>query len=1214
MPEAQGEQHTGKPAAPRRQPARRRRRSSQRPATGKVRTVALHQRSASHFRPEDRELGESVFSAGNVTLEVDGVRARAIVRALATDDGDTGGAADHCTNSAATIELDWSRVPDERILHAVCSCPRFTAGSACGHIWASLLELAANQPDRQPAGSGRVSLRKTRPPQVSIPGSALDAMDPETAAEEETPRRSRRTRRSRSRRRRRTPATSWRSVVEAVREDLEQQDLSDKAPSARHGEPEIRLLINASTSRNAGGLMVDIFGRKRNPQGDFGKLKRLSIDHARVEELLDLSPGAADAPSTNGATSAATPAMVTALAPPEAPPRQGRKRKTGRGRTAACPLVQRLFVPASRADHILARVSANGQLLWWDGRSLRDLHPVRFDDGAPWRLALQLEVAAANRLRLRGVLRRGSDSAPLSRAALVLPFFNDNGSGNGSGNGAAAGVDAAEPGNTLLLLDDAIGRLHLEPQRDLPWFSLLGGSGDVVIPDDDLEAAVTSLLELPTLPPLELPEEVYLSEESPVPQPRLTLEPEDAPEWMNPQLEARLSFSYGSLTVDAGDPRSAVVDWEDHRFVRRDPTTEQDAVVRLLELGLKPVASKSGHSLELEPRELPAVAEPLLAAGWEVEAHGASIRPPGPPSLRIESGVDWFELSGQIDFGGDRIGLPDVLSAISEGRRSVELQDGSKGLLPAAWVENYESLNQLAQGSSEEGLRFLPSQALLVDALLAVTPPANVSETFAELREKLSTFSSIKPKKEPRSFVGTLRNYQRLGLGWLCFLREFGLGGVLADDMGLGKTIQALALLRMYRTASRTTNLPYLVVAPRSLVYNWIDEAARFTPDLKVLEYAGRDREDLRGELPDADLVVTTYGTVRRDIGHLATVDFDTVILDEAQAIKNAASQTAKACRLLTGRHRLALTGTPIENHLGELGSIFEFLNPGLLGRLPALDVLAGGRAPSKQELALVARGLRPFILRRSKREVLPDLPEKTEQILQCNLNPEQQEIYDRLRAGYRDSLLKQVEDKGVAGSAMQVLEALLRLRQAACHPGLIDESWNDAGSAKLESLFEQVSEVLDEGHKCLVFSQFTSLLAYVRTHLDEQDVPYAYLDGQTRNRGEVVDRFQTDPDTNIFLISLKAGGVGLNLTAAGYVFLLDPWWNPAVEAQAIDRTHRIGQTQPVFAYRLIARGTVEEKMLELQRSKRQIADAILDGGGSSLRDLTADDLRLLLS
>ena len=276
--------------------------------------------------------------------------------------------------------------------------------------------------------------------------------------------------------------------------------------------------------------------------------------------------------------------------------------------------------------------------------------------------------------------------------------------------------------------------------------------------------------------------------------------------------------------------------------------------------------------------------------------------------------------------------------------------------------------------------------------------------------------------------------------------------------------------------------------------------------------------------------------------------------------------------------------------------------------------MLTAARSPTKRELIQLAEDLRPFILRRTKAQVLPDLPPKTEQVLLCDMRSEQRELYDKLRAGYQVSLLERVETHGVSGSAIQVLEALLRLRQVACHPGLVDDSWEEAGSAKLETLFDQVSEVLDEGHKVLVFSQFTALLGYVRRHLDEQEQPYAYLDGQTRNRSEIVERFQNDPDCNLFLISLKAGGVGLNLTAAGYVFLLDPWWNPAVEAQAIDRTHRIGQTQPVFAYKMIARDTVEEKLLEMQRAKRDLADAILDGEGQSLKDLTADDLRLLLS
>jgi superfamily II DNA or RNA helicase len=791
---------------------------------------------------------------------------------------------------------------------------------------------------------------------------------------------------------------------------------------------------------------------------------------------------------------------------------------------------------------------------------------------------------------------------PLSKAELVLPLDGDD------------DEEETAPEEALVFFADNIGRLELENEGDLPWIQLLRKEKEILFPKEEIEEALIEFLELPCLPRLVTPEEFELSREETPPRPRLVLEPEDTPEWMNPQLVADVSFRYGDVEVKASDERPAVVDFDDGLFLRRDMEWERNKLVRLLEVGMKPAAGQE-DGLELDPRQLPAVAEPLLLEGWDVVTKGVSMRPPSPPALRVKSGVDWFELSGEVDFEGDPVDFSKILDAISRGERTVELDDGSQGLLPTEWIDTYDSLAQLAQSSSEDGLRFLPSQALLVDALMVAMPPVDVDQTFSELREKLRTFESIKPKKEPRGFQGTLRGYQRMGLGWLCFLREFGLGGILADDMGLGKTVQALALLRTYRTPSKSSGRPSLVVAPRSLVYNWIDETERFTPTLKVVEYGGPDREELHGKLDEYDLVVTTYGTLRRDIGFLATVPFDTVILDEAQAIKNPESQTAKASRLLDAEHRLALTGTPIENHLGELGSIFEFLNPGLLGRLPALDVLASGREASERELKLVAQGIRPFILRRTKGQVLADLPEKTEQVLICSLAPEQRELYDKLRLAYRESLLEQVEEKGVGGSTMQVLEALLRLRQVACHPGLVDDDWEKAGSAKLETLSEQVNEVMAEGHKAVVFSQFTSLLAYVREHLDEEEVEYAYLDGQTRDRGAVVERFQTDPDCNLFLVSLKAGGVGLNLTAASYVFLLDPWWNPAVEAQAIDRAHRIGQKQPVFAYRLIAKDTVEERMLELQRSKRKLADAILDGeGGDAVSELTADDLRMLLS
>jgi SNF2 family DNA or RNA helicase len=414
------------------------------------------------------------------------------------------------------------------------------------------------------------------------------------------------------------------------------------------------------------------------------------------------------------------------------------------------------------------------------------------------------------------------------------------------------------------------------------------------------------------------------------------------------------------------------------------------------------------------------------------------------------------------------------------------------------------------------------------------------------------------------------------------------------------------------RRGNRERRAPSVAVVPRSLVHNWMDEASRFAPELRVLDYTGDARAAARVE--DYDLLLTTYGTLRRDAARLAEREFDYVILDEAQAIKNATTASAKAARVLRGRHRLALSGTPIENHLGEIWSLFEFLNPGLLGPAAAFGKALGPGRADRTDLDLLAKALRPFILRRTKEQVAPELPEKFEQTIHCDLDPPQRRFYDELRDHYRHTLLASVARKGLARSKMQVLEALLRLRQAASHPGLVDAARSGEASAKLEVLLPRLRELVEEGHKALVFSQFTTFLALLRGRLDDEGITYEYLDGRTRDRAERVRRFESDATCPIFLISLKAGGVGLNLTAADYVFLLDPWWNPAVESQAIDRAHRIGQARHVFAYRLIARDTVEEKIASLQASKRELADALLGEGAGLLRTLQAEDLEWLLS
>jgi superfamily II DNA or RNA helicase len=1169
---------------------RKRRPRGATPSTG---SYPLYRRSISHFQRSERELGAKCFEEDRVKLEIYNTRALAKVRGSESEE-----------TKEYRVGIDWARIAERRI-HTYCECQRFAGGKFCRHIWAVLLTLGETGPEHQPPGKQRLGLRKDKAgswkdlaplADGSLVAPALGnsgATARSTAKKTDRKPTSRKRAASASGRRGRAAATSWRSHLTFLHEVLQspgQLTVADAAAAARL-EIQFEFAINSAATLSTSGLVLDIFQRSPGAPGQPGQLKRSSAGHDEIEQLL-LPRGSHQelAEEPEGSL-----AVITEL-----PVQQPRTKKSAKRRAEAGSQVRRLRLPHQLYGAVLPHLCRKGRLSWWDGRTLSSVRSLRWDSGLAWHLALHLRVNSKGLARISGALERGGDVVSIREPVLIL---------------AAADPMVSGADHSFVVFFDAIARLEFDRKRDLPWISFFRGGAELVISEQEIQEALSELLALPTLPRLDIPEELGLREQGSPPQPRLALEP--SPMSPDSSFVAELSFDYGSLRVRAQDPRSSIVDFEDGTLLRRDLEREHQALVRLLELGLRAVevAEEGVQGLELDPARLPEVLEALLAEGWIVEVQGRSVNPPNSPTLRIESGVDWFDLSGEIEFAGNRLELSNLIEAVSRGENLIELEDGSRGFLPKSWLETYDSLAKVSRDSTDSGLRFLSSQALIVDALLAAMPPANVDASFSKLRERLASFERIRPRKGPRSFVGTLRTYQQQGLGWLCFLREFGLGGVLADDMGLGKTVQVLAQILTYRAPSKTTKLPFLVVAPRSVVYNWIDEASRFAPKLRVVEYRGAGREELEGRFDEFDIVVTTYGTLRRHIDYLATVEFDTVILDEAQAIKNPGSQTAKASRLLVARHRLALTGTPIENHLSELGSIFQFLNPDLLGKLPRFEVLVAGRAPTKRELEQLADDLRPFILRRTKTEVLPDLPPKTEQVLFCDMRAEQRELYDRLRAGYQVSLLEQVESRGVTGSAVQVLEALLRLRQIACHPGLVDPEWEYAGSAKLEALFEQVTEILDEGHKVLVFSQFTGLLGFVRRLLDQEEMPYAYLDGQTRDRSEVVERFQTDPDCNLFLISLKAGGLGLNLTAAGYVFLLDPWWNPAVEAQAIDRSHRIGQTQPVFAYRMIARDTVEEKLLQMQQAKRDLAEAILSGEGKkSLRDLTADDLRMLLS
>ena len=763
-----------------------------------------------------------------------------------------------------------------------------------------------------------------------------------------------------------------------------------------------------------------------------------------------------------------------------------------------------------------------------------------------------------------------------------------------------------------LLAQDTLARLDGGGAPGL-FTALRGAKNNIIVPAADADALLQHLFSTGRRPALELPAEWQVREESPAPRFSLVVGRAEN-HWRPDQLPARCLADYAGVKIQMAEAADVHYEPATRRLLRRDSAAELRALARLKELGLKANRYTTEWTHEITECRLAEAVCRLLAEGWEVEAQGRPYRRGGVFKLSVSTGVDWFELRGAMDFGDQKVELPALLAALQKNEPLVKLDDGSFGLLPDDWLKRYGRFADLGTAETDH-LRFRRSQAGVLDALLAAQPEASCDELFATVRRELEAFSAIAPADAPAGFVGTLRPYQREGLGWLHFLRRFGFGGCLADDMGLGKTVQVLALLearRAARAAGDTAPRTSLVVAPRSLIFNWLAEAARFTPELRVLAHTGSERESDPAPLKDFDLVLTTYGTLRNDIAALKDFDFDCVVLDEAQAIKNVAAATTKATRLLRARQRLALSGTPVQNHLGELWSLFEFLNPGMLGAASVFKLATS--EPDEATRALLARALRPFILRRTKAQVARDLPERTEETIMCELEAEQRRLYDELREHYRQSLLARVERDGLAKSKMHVLEALLRLRQAACHPGLIGKKYAAAPSAKLDALLPQLAEVREENHKTLVFSQFTSLLALVRQRLDAAGVTYEYLDGQTQDREACVRRFQDDPECKLFLISLKAGGLGLNLTAAEYVFLLDPWWNPAIEAQAIDRAHRIGQTRRVFAYRLIARDTVEEKIIALQQTKRALADSIIGAENSLLGGLERKDLELLLS
>ena len=711
---------------------------------------------------------------------------------------------------------------------------------------------------------------------------------------------------------------------------------------------------------------------------------------------------------------------------------------------------------------------------------------------------------------------------------------------------------------------------------------------------------------------------------NPLPTPRLYLQDD-----RENKLRASLRFDYGGYEVDANKSELTSVEtvpdtWELIR-IQRQPEIEQQFYQMLTEPNqlLKRADKNFPYgTFELRARAHPfdflAHSIPKLAqAGFEIFGEeklklGKINR--NTPTLRvnISSGIDWFDIKTLVEYGDQLISLHAVRKALKHGEHYIKLTDGSVGQIPQDWLDKYKHLWNLAQ-ETEDGFRISDFHLPLIDSLLEddlnIEPPEDLKQRQARFRN----FEQIVSQPLPQGFNGELRPYQKHGFDWLHFLREYNFGGILADDMGLGKTIQVLAYLQSIKEQAISKSAVLLVV-PKSLITNWQREAEKFTPSLRFLEYLGNIRSKDSNLFNNYDVIITTYGTMLRDIEILSQYKFHYVILDESQSIKNPLAKSARAARQLDADHRLVMTGTPVENNTFELWSQFAFLNPGLLGNMDYFKREFSTPIENnhdEQAATILRKLIYPFILRRTKEQVAPELPPRTERVLYTDMDSAQKKLYNQTRENYRAELLGLIENQGLNDSRFKILEGLLRLRQIAIHPALVDKNYKGE-APKFELLLETLETLQAENHKALIFSQFVETLSLVRYELDQRHIKYVYLDGKTTHRQSHVDQFQNDPSFSFFLISLKAGGVGLNLTAADYVIHLDPWWNPAVEMQASDRAHRIGQDKPVFVYKIITRNSVEEKILQLQERKRDLVKNLISAESSFFKSLTQDDVKML--
>ncbi|QDV82493.1 DEAD/DEAH box helicase [Planctomycetes bacterium TBK1r] len=1133
------------------------------------------------FHSGDRRRGDTVEMIGKVRLlEVGKLGLRAEVEGSMGD--------------AYEVLLDFAELFDSS-LGVSCNCPRFCDGFNCKHLWATIAKFDLLYPsplvDTDTLDLYEVDDVVTghpiTPRVTTGPSGAARSNKPASDSKPHTPRK--------------TQPPSWKSQLVGIASSmtaasgpsplgLPHEHQPDSIAKAQHW-----FVFSTSDPANSDTLRVTAMRSERKIDGDWGRPSGVELFATDIAKLSD-------------------PTERHALAMLE--PRQEANTHRFYGAYRQCN--RQFSVKPLLVRESLEALHATGRLAWKLGDSKQ-----HFEDARP---VDHLSVATPTTLRLRVSPDPEKSSQLIVAAELVVPdaevcsieqlmWSSTIGCALLQIDSKPTAVDddaeSSDPQETLrtrlvrITPSDCrrIRAWQQTPSIRVPRKSLKSLLVELSSHHDDVDLVLDDSLEIPKR--IDEPSAHCLL---------------DQREPKSPDFTVSMSVRYPNRDLAFDCTSQWWFDADAGVVQLRNWDAERNWLSKLDHDVLDFSIDRYSSNVRLAPDRFLTVVESLRASGWNVTANGAPLRIASDFDIQVTSGVDWFDLDAEVSFDSVNASLPKLLAALQKGDATIQLDDGTVGMLPKDWLSKFVGIRE--SGKEHDGsIRFHRSQGLLLDLLLEEQGEVKRDRDFSKFLRQVKSFDGIKPADPPKTFTGQLRDYQRSGLGWLRFLQKFGFGGCLADDMGLGKTIQVLALLdarRKRRVPQGQTRKPSIVVVPKSLVFNWLEEASKFAPKLRVRNHTGTERKlnwDALAESPDSiDVLLTTYGTMRLDAPLLAQLQFDYAILDEAQAIKNPKSLVARAARLLPAEHRLAMTGTPIENHLGDLWSLFDFLNPGMLsnaksswGQLPDLEDQA-----QRQHVERLGKSLQPFILRRTKSEVLTELPEKVEQTLACSIDKKQRKLYDELREHYRVHLSNKVKELGLKKAKIHVLEALLRLRQAACDPRLIHPDCGVRGG-KIEELLERLDELHREGRKALVFSQFTSLLGLLKQDLDQRGWNYEYLDGKTRKRAEKVRRFQNDPECQLFLISLKAGGNGLNLTAAEYVFILDPWWNPAVEAQAIDRAHRMGQTQSVNAYRMICSETVEEKIVELQKSKRNLADAIVSQNKSLIGQLTAQDLQDLL-